>query len=301
MQPNWLPIRCDLHDDVAVISIASATGTDEFSVVGRLVRLWSWANEQLADGNATGVTVSWIDRYLSCPGFAMAMVTAGWLTEVDGGVAFPKFDVWNSQGAKRRLLTSKRVQEHRRKGNAKRNADSVTGETPTALPRGRERVIEKEESPTVSGAVAPPAAEKKPKAERKEPTRPHADARRAFCERWKSKYGAEYRFEFGKHGKQLSAMLKFLKDDVPKLMTIFDRFFADDDAFYAVDSRHDFARLSQHFNRWAVDAPLPTGPPAKHANGFKTKQEQAADQFAREYAAAADAERELFTQQGELP
>lgn len=139
MVPNWLPIRCDLHDDPAVIAISSATGSDEFSTVGRLVRLWSWANEQLADGNARGVTVSWIDRYLSCPGFAMAMVSAGWLVEVDGGVEFPKFDVWNSQGSKRRLLTSRRVQKHRNKSNAQSNAPSVTGETPSALPRERER------------------------------------------------------------------------------------------------------------------------------------------------------------------
>jgi len=162
---NWLPIRCDLHVDPAVIAIADATGTDEFSVVGRLVRLWSWANEQLPDGNAPSVTVSWIDRYLLCPGFASAMVKAGWLTEEAGGVAFPKFEVWNSQGAKIRKVTAKRVGRHRAKGNAKGNGDSVTPVTQKPLPRERERDREREEegktppNPPQAGARAdrPPA------------------------------------------------------------------------------------------------------------------------------------------------
>ncbi len=51
----------------------------------------------------------------------------------------------------------------------------------------------REESPTVSGADAPLPVEK-PKAPRKEPTGPHADARRAFCERWNAKYGGDYKF-----------------------------------------------------------------------------------------------------------
>ena len=153
----------------------------------------------------------------------------------------------------------------------------------------------------MSGADAPPAVEEpKPKPVKKEPTGPHADARRAFCEMWQAKYGAEYKFEFGKHGKMLKGMLDFLKDDVPKLLTIFDRFFADADQFYAVDSRHDFARLSQHFNRWAVDAPPPTTPPTKPAGGFKTKQQHASEQFAREAEVLAATEQFLNQQGGRL-
>lgn len=160
---------------------------------------------------------------------------------------------------------------------------------------------DKKESPTVSGADAPPADAPKAKTQRKEPTGPHADARRAFCSRWQAKYGAEYKFEFGKHGKMLTSMLAFLKDDVPKLLTIFDRFFADSDQFYAVDSRHDFARLSQHFNRWAVDAPPATGPPARPAGGFKTKQQQQSDTYARLADFLEDSERAALNAPGDQP
>lgn len=302
MTPNWLPIRCDLHDDPAVISIAAAVGVDEFAVVGRLVRLWSWANEQLADGNAPGVTVSWIDRYLSLPGFAMAMVKAGWLTEAEGGVAFPKFDVWNSQGAKRRLLTSKRVQQHRANGNAKSNAPSVTGETQDALPRGRERVTQKE-SPTVSADAPPPvdtSKAKAPKAEpkpRSEPTGPHADVRRAFCERWKAKYGTDYLFDFGKHGKILKDLLAHVGGDVEAMVGIIERFLADDDPFFAADSRHDIGRLRQHFARWQVPGTPTTAP--KPTGGYKTKQQQASDTFARLADFLEESERAALNTQGD--
>lgn len=137
-----------------------------------------------------------------------------------------------------------------------------------------------EESPTVSGATPAPAEVKQP---RKEPTGPHADCRRAFCERWKAKYGEDYAFDFAKHGKLLAQMLKFVKDDVAKMIGIIERFLADDDPFYAADSRHDFARLRQHFNRWLVSAPppTPTGPP-RPAGGFKTKAEKDRDILAQQ-------------------
>lgn len=132
MAGDWIPLRVDIADDPAVISIAGTLGMDEFAVVGRLHHLWSWANRQLDSGNACGVTEKWIDRYVSASGFAQAMVGAGWLTPKDGGFEFPKFDRWNSQGAKRRVLTSRRVALHR---NAERNATNVT----TALTREEKR------------------------------------------------------------------------------------------------------------------------------------------------------------------
>lgn len=127
----------------------------------------------------------------------------------------------------------------------------------------------REESPTVRVATPPPSGGTL-KPARKEQTGPHADARRAFCERWKVKYGVDYKFDFGKHGKMLSAMLKHLGDDVSRMVGVIERFLADDDPFYAADSRHDFARLSQHFNRWLVEsAPPSTGRPQP-----KTKSEK---------------------------
>lgn len=148
-------MRLDLADDPAVIGLAARLGLDEFGVVGRLHRLWVWANQQLADGNAASVTEKWIDRYTMTPGFAAALVEVGWLTVDGGGFSIPKFDRWNSKGAKKRLLTSRRVKDHR-------NAPSVT----KALPEERREENKKPPSEVPAGK---PAAAKKP-AKSKAPT-----------------------------------------------------------------------------------------------------------------------------------
>lgn len=122
MAGDWIPMRVDLTDDPAVIAIASATGLDEFAVVGRLFCLWSWANRHLPSGHAPCVTELWIDRYTAAPGFAAAMLNAGWLLARSGGVEFPNFDRWNSQGAKRRLLASQRKAKERSRGECDKNA-----------------------------------------------------------------------------------------------------------------------------------------------------------------------------------
>lgn len=143
MAGDWIPVRTDIFDDPAVISIAGAVELDEYAVVGRLLRLWSWANRHLATGNAESVTVSWIDRYVGTAGFAAAMLNAGWLRTRSGGVEFPNFERWNSQSAKKRALTAKRVAEHKVRGNAHGNAEGNAPSVSEALPKGEERREEK--------------------------------------------------------------------------------------------------------------------------------------------------------------
>ncbi len=106
-------MRLDLSDDPAVLSMCSKTGLDSYAVIGRLHKLWSWANRHLVEGEAPNIPGTWIDRYVECEGFAGAMSSAGWLTIVDGGISFPKFDSWNSGSAKRRLKETKRKQTNR--------------------------------------------------------------------------------------------------------------------------------------------------------------------------------------------
>lgn len=120
MAGDWIKLRCDLATDPAVIGIAAATDcVDEDHVVGKLARLWAWADQQTADGICAGVTPAWINRFLGVAGFAEAMVQAGWLNIQADGIGFPGFDRHNSASAKRRARTAQRVAFHRgKKGNA---------------------------------------------------------------------------------------------------------------------------------------------------------------------------------------
>ena len=138
MAGDWIPMRMDLADDPAVVVIGEACGIDEYAVVGRLHKLWSWANKHLSSGNARGVTEKWIDRYLCADGFASALIQAGWVTSKSGELQFVNYDRWNSQNAKKRLQTAKRVALHKAE---KGNATSVTN----ALPKEEKRREEKRE------------------------------------------------------------------------------------------------------------------------------------------------------------
>lgn len=127
MAGDWIPMRLDLHDDPAVMAIADATGLDLFGVVGRLHRIWSWANQQLENGHAASVTLLRLDALVGVTNFAQSMVDTGWLIATSTGVAFPKFETWNSQSAKRRLLALRRKRAQRdRIVSRECHANSVT-------------------------------------------------------------------------------------------------------------------------------------------------------------------------------
>lgn len=143
MAGDWIKMRKDLSTDPAVILIAEATGLDEDSVVGKLHRVWCWADSQLRDGNAASVTKKWIDRYTNVAGFADAMERAGWLEVTEEGIAFPNFDRHNGQPAKARALTSIRVAASRQRNC---NGASVTETLPE---KRREEYIEPPNPPCV--------------------------------------------------------------------------------------------------------------------------------------------------------
>lgn len=130
MAGDWIKMRTNLGSDPAVIQIATTLECGEDCVVGMLHRLWSWADGQLRDCNARGVTLLWIDRYIGVTGFAQCLIDVGWLEATKDGVRFVNFDRHMSQTAKRRALTASRVKRSR---SAKCNAPSVT----KALPEKR--------------------------------------------------------------------------------------------------------------------------------------------------------------------
>lgn len=150
-------MRCDLTDDPAVIGVAMALGMDEFSVVGRLHKLWSWADSHTLNGDATSVTETyakqWLDRYVCATGFADALIEQHWLTIDDAGLHFPNFDRHNGQTAKARALTSKRMQKNR---SEKRDADVTLAASQKRNQRREEKRIYKKETKAKKSAFEPP-------------------------------------------------------------------------------------------------------------------------------------------------
>lgn len=147
MAGDWIPMRCDLTDDPAVIGVSEDLDMSLEHVVGCLHKLWSWASCQTLDGNASSVTFAFLDRYIGVTGFADALCKHGWLEHNGPGLTVPKFDRHMSESAKKRAQTRIRVQKHR-------NAPSVT----EALPEKRRE--EKNENPKEDSL--PTASPKKP-------------------------------------------------------------------------------------------------------------------------------------------
>ncbi len=112
MAADWIPMRVDLAEDPAVIAIACATGLDEDTVVGKLHRLWSWFNTHTKNGHAP-VTPVWINAKIRHEKFAEAMISVGWLLVRENKIVLPRFDRWNSQGGKARILATRRKQRQR--------------------------------------------------------------------------------------------------------------------------------------------------------------------------------------------
>lgn len=113
MANSWIKMRVDLPSDPAVIRIRRATGLDADAVVGKLHRLWSWADAHTADGFAAGLDAEWVDEFACCAGFAAAMEAAGWLEVDAAGVRFANFERHNGQPAKVRAQRQTRMERIR--------------------------------------------------------------------------------------------------------------------------------------------------------------------------------------------
>lgn len=113
MAADWIKMRTDLAGDPAVIRIRRATGLDADAVVGKLHRLWSWADAHTADGFAAGLDAEWVDEFAGCTGFAASMAAAGWLEVTSDGVRFVNFERHNGQPAKVRALRKTRMERFR--------------------------------------------------------------------------------------------------------------------------------------------------------------------------------------------
>jgi hypothetical protein len=142
MAGDWIKMRKDLHGDPAVIGIGVATGLDLDTVVGKLHRLWAWADTHTIDGNAPSVTESYVDTTLGCAGFARAMVAQRWLKLSRGGVLFPNFDKHNGQTGKARALTANRVDKSRNAGGVTKSLPEKRREEKSSSSKEEPRQIE---------------------------------------------------------------------------------------------------------------------------------------------------------------
>lgn len=116
---SWIKYQTHLHECPEVVRLASGLHTDVYGITGRLMKLWAWATQHSTDGKVN-VGADWIDEYVSMPGFASAMMAAGWLQIDADSVTFPLWDRHLSNGAKSRAMDAERKKVSRKCPDANR-------------------------------------------------------------------------------------------------------------------------------------------------------------------------------------
>lgn len=152
MAGDWIKMRTNLDTDPAVVRLASGLKQDRYAIVGRLHKIWSWANEHLTDGQDVPIDSAFLDALVETPGFAEQLRRVGWLSGRENSLCFPNFDRHNGESAKTRALDAARKRAHR--ASAKCPGDNRTK-------RGPEREKRREEERRVDNTLSPACEESK--------------------------------------------------------------------------------------------------------------------------------------------
>ena len=117
MAGDWIKMRESLHEDPAVLYMASSLNVSSDEIVGKCHRFWAWVSRNCHDGSVTLVTLSSLGWHLGMLEFLELLVEVGWLEEVDlngkVGLKIPNFDRHLSESAKKRGLASDRKRKQR--------------------------------------------------------------------------------------------------------------------------------------------------------------------------------------------
>ncbi|EEK2382807.1 hypothetical protein Y682_00505 [Salmonella enterica subsp. enterica serovar Typhimurium] len=141
MASNWIKLEVITPDKPEIFRLAEILNIDPDAALGKVIRFWVWADQQMIDGNAEcnahGVTKRAIDRITFMNGFADALIQVGWLNEIDGLLLLPNFERHNGKSSKKRAITNERVTKLREM-KRKCNATNVTKVDQKALPEEEE-------------------------------------------------------------------------------------------------------------------------------------------------------------------
>jgi hypothetical protein len=137
---TWIKWVKGLSRKKKTIQVAGLLGVDRHSAAGRLMDVWEWADENIADpdGNGDGVVPiapgqmsPLIDELSGTPGLADAMLTVGWLRFDDDQTVFPDWGRNNGESTKKRLA------EARKKEKQRARQTNETGQKSPAMSRSQ--------------------------------------------------------------------------------------------------------------------------------------------------------------------
>lgn len=159
MAGDWIKIELTTPDKPEVVQMAAALRIDQDAVVGKLIRIWAWADQNSVDGANMAVTGAFVDRLTSRRGFAMALRNVGWLTGTDGSLTFCNFDRHNGSTAKARVVDNRKKKNQRERDACTPRCPDVSGTNDGTNTGTREEREKREEGEKSFMPIAPaPAA-----------------------------------------------------------------------------------------------------------------------------------------------
>ena len=183
MAGDWIKFEHATTDKPEVFGISQLLGIDPDAVIGKLLRLWSWCDQQSVAGDLN-ISAPFLDRLTHQPGFAAALIEVGWMKATAQGLRIPNFDRHNGQTAKVRAESNRRIANHRaRNGTAPEpcngnvteiplhegglcNGKSVTNSLPKPLPEKRREEDRKREGKSAPSSEPETEPEQPPPAVR---------------------------------------------------------------------------------------------------------------------------------------
>lgn len=126
MAGSWIKFRHDVLDAPEIRRAARATGLDCDQVLGKLARLWSWADRHGVDGLIKSAVLEDVDEQVGHVGFGTALVSVGWLASNAVGIVIPNWERHFSDSAKARALGANRAERHRNAPSVTDSPDPVT-------------------------------------------------------------------------------------------------------------------------------------------------------------------------------
>jgi chorismate mutase len=150
MAGDWIKFELATPDKPEVWAIAAALSIDPDAVVGKLLRVWGWFDQQTENGNAPSVSKMLLDRLVGVTGFCKAVIDADWMQDDGVTLSLPHFDRHNGKTAKNRATTAKRVASFKNK-TGKGNAEVTPAPLPKEEKRREENILNNNTSSQATG------------------------------------------------------------------------------------------------------------------------------------------------------
>jgi hypothetical protein len=177
MAGDWIKWSKGLAARREVVLLASLLQRDRHEIAGRLMVLWEWLDDNVADSEIDEVSLdaslfvgdkpfTFLDALVGLPGFADALASDGvrWLSARSGGrLTFPHFGRHNGTTAKTRALESRKKQRQRasKKESSRETSRQERDIIGTREEKRREEYISPSSSSPISGVPPPSQADSK--------------------------------------------------------------------------------------------------------------------------------------------